>query len=160
MGGQPSITFVTDENIDISVKKIMSALKRKFQGAHYNLDIESITWNAAAVLFRKPAEKRTQGLLYVIAYRDCVRDLSKMRNTYVMDILSDRSSILSADDVMNTVCDKITMNSLTDEERQMIYYYIVDDLTKTDMSELMNVSLVTIHNKWRTIISKLRNENL
>lgn len=141
------------------INKVIRDLHYKFAYAHYPVDIEFFVWQAVYcvvtdILFVGDID---YALLRTIATNYIIRDLTKVRNIYVRDIASN-ANVRNVDDDDIKLSD-LSMDSLTEEERQYIQWYVYDELTLRDISDLNGVPYITVRRRWKRIINKLHKEN-
>lgn len=143
-----------DAEITRMAHKCECALRYKFLGAHYPIDLEQCVWTAMFHLLQKPDWEQTQSMLQTIAYRIVLKELDKVRNTFVTDKLDEQ---LSEDDELSF--DKLTFDTLDEREKTYIRWYIEDGLSKTDIAELDGCTIQTVLRHWRIMVRKLKKEN-
>lgn len=151
--------LTTDDELVVAVKKVIKELSHQFARAHYNLDIELAVWSAAAILCVKPEEERTEGFLYIIAFRLANHELTKMRHVFPTDFQSHPEILDSVYIEQDPGINVLTFNTLNDQERRIIGWMINDGLNQKDIAELTGWSKATVNRRWKDIINKLRKEN-
>ena len=150
--------IISSEDWTRAVNKAIRVLSRKWARAHYNLDIESITWYAAGVLWTHPEEQWTLRFLIHIANTMLIREVEvKVRNTIVIDTSNMQ---VEQEESAYDICKSLSTKTLTDEERQILSWYLDDGLRLVDIAELMGLARSSITRKWQKIITKLKEENL
>lgn len=153
-----SKTLTTEEEWEAAVKWAIKLLTWKWSHAHYRLDVESVVWYAAGILWTHPKEEQTPALLFYIADKILFREVNvKLRNIYVTDM----SKVNPVEETSPyEECKQLSVETLTEDERQYLEWILDDGLRLSDIAELRGVARSTVTKKWQRIISKLRDENL
>ena len=150
--------LTTDKDWERACKEVIRSLTYKWRNAHYRLDVESIVWYAAGLLWTHPEEERTISLLRFIADTILYREVNvKVRNVCVIDTSNfNQETEPSAYDE----CQALSKTSLTEDELQFLSWILDDGMRLADIAKMRGVSRSTVTKKWQKIIAKLKEENL
>lgn len=124
---------------------------------------EDATQNVFMRLCRIPANKRgdirnLRALVFTIAYRECLRELGRLRSRREIFPGEYRVFDRAGDSVDPTqaMCIEEALLSLPGEQREVVYLKIYSGLTLAEIADLLNVGVNTAASRYRYAMEKMR----